>query len=117
MLQESCINSLGGHVVYAPVDFPVITSSMNGDDLIKIPLLPSGFVISGDGRLEKRSSTASSSSKMPQGGSLLTVAFQILMKNTSLSKQVNMECVATVHALISSTIQKLKAALDCSDLD
>nr|GMC56895.1 homeobox-leucine zipper protein ROC8-like [Ipomoea batatas] len=118
VLQESCVNSLEGHVVYAPIDLPVITASINGEDPIKIPMLPSGFVISGDGRLEKKSSTAqSSNSKMGQGGSLLTVAFQILISNGSLSKQVNMECVATVHALISSTIQKIKTALDCSDLE
>nr|GMC62467.1 homeobox-leucine zipper protein ROC8-like [Ipomoea batatas] len=118
VLQESCVNSLEGHVVYAPIDLPVITASINGEDPIKIPMLPSGFVISGDGRLQKKSSTAqSSNSKMGQGGSLLTVAFQILISNGSLSKQVNKECVATVHALISSTIQKIKTALDCSDLE
>nr|GMC59737.1 homeobox-leucine zipper protein ROC8-like [Ipomoea batatas] len=119
VLQESCVNSLEGHVVYAPIDLPVITASINGEDPIKIPMLPSGFVISGDGRLEKRSSSTaqSSNSKTGQGGSLLTVAFQILISNGSLSKQVNMECVATVHALISSTIQKIKTALDCSDLE
>ncbi|KAK6125911.1 hypothetical protein DH2020_040348 [Rehmannia glutinosa] len=101
-------------IVYAPMDLPTITSVVNGEDTLKIPILPSGYIISRDGRTNKGTG-ASSSSK--QSGSLLTVAFQILVCCSSLSKQLNMESVATVHTLISSTIQKIKVALNCSDLD
>lgn len=114
MLQESSIDPLGATIVYAPLDLPAITSVVNGEDTLKIPILPSGFVISSDGRTNKGLGTSSGSST---NGSLLTVAFQILVCCSSLSKQLNMESVATVHSLISSTIQKIKVALDCSELD
>ncbi|KAI3451346.1 hypothetical protein Pfo_008011 [Paulownia fortunei] len=114
MLQESSIDSLGAIIVYAPMDLPTITSVVNGEDTMKIPILPSGYIISSDGRTNKGIGASSSSNT---SGSLLTVAFQILVCCSSLSKQLNMESVATVHTLISSTIQKIKVALDCSELD
>ncbi|CAH9138950.1 unnamed protein product [Cuscuta epithymum] len=118
MVQESSINSLEAYVVYATMKLPDITSAINGDDPVKFPIFPSGFVISGDGRLEKTSSSSGSSSKArAQCGSLLTVVIQSMMSNNSFSKEDNMECMAGVHALISTTIQKIKAALDCSELD
>ncbi|RAL43596.1 hypothetical protein DM860_017339 [Cuscuta australis] len=104
MVQESNISSMESHIVYGLVELPAITSAINGEDPVKIPIYPSGFVMSGDG----------------QCGSLLTTAFQILMRNnnnnSSLPKHVKKECIATVDALISSTIQKIKAVLDCSEL-
>ncbi|CAH9069984.1 unnamed protein product [Cuscuta epithymum] len=118
MVQESSINSLEAYVVYATMKLPDITSAINGDDPVKFPICPSGFVISGDGRLEKTSSSSGSSSKArAQCGSLLTVVIQSMMSNNSFSKEDNMECMTGVHALISTTIQKIKAALDCSELD
>lgn len=108
MLQESSMDSVGASIIYAPVELPAVSSVVDGEDIMKIPILPSGYVISGDGRAASRA-TAS--------GSLLTVAFQMLVCSDSVSKQLNMESVATVHSLISSTVQKIKLALDCPDLD
>ncbi|CAK9169789.1 unnamed protein product [Ilex paraguariensis] len=116
MLQESCIDPSGALVVYAPIDLPAITEVISGEDTGKIPILPSGIIISSDGRLDK-GSKASTSTSIGKPGSLVTVAFQILVCCNSLSKQLNMESVATVNTLISSTVQKIKEALDCSDLD
>lgn len=113
MLQESSIDPLGSTMIYAPIDLPAIVSVVNGEDTTKIPILPSGFVISDDGRANKGIGASSSSSNY--SGSLLTVAFQILVCHSTLTKQLNMESVATVHTLISSTIQKIKSALDYSD--
>ncbi|KAK4430476.1 Homeobox-leucine zipper protein ROC8 [Sesamum alatum] len=115
MLQESSIDPLGAVMIYAPIDLQAIISVVNGEDTMRIPILPSGYVISSDGRPNKGMGASSSSSSSSSSGSLLTVAFQILVCHSTLTKQLNMESVATVHTLISSTIQKIKAALDYSD--
>ncbi|TQD88460.1 hypothetical protein C1H46_025984 [Malus baccata] len=113
MLQESYTDPLGSLFVYAPVDVPALNVAVSGEDSSNIPILPSGFVISGDGRAEVTGDSGHSTA----GGSLLTVAFQILVSSPSTSKQMNMESVATVNTLISSTVQKIKVALNCSSLD
>lgn len=115
MLQESSVDSLGASIVYAPVELAAMSSVVKGEDIMKIPILPSGYVISGDGRMERGIEGPSSSTVT--NGSLLTVAFQMLVCSDSVSKQLNMESVATIHSLISSTVQKIKVALDCPDLD
>ncbi|KAJ4828788.1 hypothetical protein Tsubulata_010801 [Turnera subulata] len=119
MIQESCTDLLGSLIVYAPIDIPALNVAIAGEDPSDIPILPSGFVISGDGRpSETGSCTPSGASSGRSGGSLLTVAFQILVSTTSsTTKDLNMEAVATVNTLISSTVQKIKNALNCSNLD
>ncbi|XP_009771801.1 homeobox-leucine zipper protein ROC8-like [Nicotiana sylvestris] len=115
LLQETNIDPMGAFIIYAPIDLPAVTSIINGADTTQIPILPSGFIISPDGRL----AADRDSNGISQTGSLLTVAFQILVSannnNNSISKQQNMEAVATVHTLLSSTVQKIKVALDCTD--
>ncbi|KAL3613369.1 hypothetical protein CASFOL_042782 [Castilleja foliolosa] len=116
MLQETSIDSLGGLLVYAPMDLSDILSVVNGEDIAKIAILPSGYVVSGDGRTKKSSGASSSSNtNSNSAGSLLTVALQILVGHGTVTKELNMEAVANVHSLISSTIQKIKEALDFSD--
>lgn len=112
MLQESSIDPLGATMIYTPIDLPAMISVVNGDDTMLVPILPSGFVISDDGRANKG---VGSSGNSGSSGSLLTVAFQVLVCRSTLTKQLNMESVATVHTLISSTVQKIKLALDYSD--
>lgn len=116
MLQESCIDILGSMVVYAPIDIPSMNLAISGEDSSTIAILPSGFVISGDGR-QRDIHGASTSTNTASVGSLLTVAFQILVSSPASSKDFNMESVATVNTLISSTVQRIKATLNCSNLD
>ncbi|KAM1012020.1 hypothetical protein FF1_047159 [Malus domestica] len=113
MLQESYTDTLGSLFVYAQVDIPALNVAVSGEDSSNIPILLSGFVISGDGRAEITGDSGNSR----VGGSLLTVAFQILVSSPSISKQMNMESVATVNTLISSTVQKIQVALNCSSFD
>ncbi|KAM0927268.1 hypothetical protein ACQ4PT_002988 [Festuca glaucescens] len=98
ILQESCADATGSLVVYAPIDLPAANVVMSGEDPSAIPLLPSGFTIVPDGR-------ASS-------GSVVTVAFQILVSSLP-SSRLNEESVATVNSLISTTVEQIKAALNC----
>ncbi|MBA0744615.1 hypothetical protein Gogos_007230, partial [Gossypium gossypioides] len=115
ILQESCIDSSGSLVVYCPVDLPAINVAMSGEDPSYIPLLPSGFTITPDGHLEQGDGASTSSSTghgRSSGGSLITVAFQILVSSLPSAK-LNLDSVTTVNNLIGTTVQQIKAALNC----
>lgn len=109
ILQETCIDAAGSLVVYAPVDIPAMHVVMNGGDSAYVALLPSGFAIVPDGP-----GTRGPNNGNPErvGGSLLTVAFQILVNSLPTAK-LTVESVETVNNLISCTVQKIKAALQC----
>ncbi|KAL7083270.1 hypothetical protein ACP275_14G150700 [Erythranthe tilingii] len=104
ILQETCIDASGSLVVYAPVDIPAMHVVMNGGDSAYVALLPSGFAIVPDG--------PGSCGPGRVGGSMLTVAFQILVNSLPTAK-LTVESVETVNNLISCTVQKIKAALQC----
>ncbi|KAL0535739.1 hypothetical protein IC582_030080 [Cucumis melo] len=113
ILQESCIDSSGSLVVYCPVDLPAMNVAMSGEDPSSIPLLPSGFTILPDGRRDQGEGASSSSDVHNRsGGSLVTVAFQILVSSLPSGK-LNLESVTTVNNLISTTVHQIKTALNC----
>ncbi|XP_061339720.1 homeobox-leucine zipper protein HDG11-like [Gastrolobium bilobum] len=111
LLQECFIDPLGAYVIYAPVKVPDINLAVNGGDSSMVSILPSGIVISEDAPSiinARASSSSGNSGKGSPRGSLVTVAFQILMPNPAV---VNMESVAGVNAIITSTVQNIKDAL------
>ncbi|KAJ3680138.1 hypothetical protein LUZ60_016416 [Juncus effusus] len=110
ILQETCTDASGSMVVYAPVDIPAMQVVMNGGDSTYVALLPSGFAILPDGPTVSGSNVGER--KVGGSGSLLTVAFQILV-NSQPTAKLTVESVETVNNLISCTIQKIKAALNC----
>lgn len=121
ILQETCIDSAGSLVVYAPVDIPAMHVVMNGGDSAYVALLPSGFVIVPDGPGCRSPTSNCAAANGPTGevvqtqrtgGSLLTVAFQILVNSLPTAK-LTVESVETVNNLISCTVQKIKVALRC----
>ncbi|OEL19782.1 Homeobox-leucine zipper protein ROC6 [Dichanthelium oligosanthes] len=116
ILQETCTDSSGSLVVYAPVDVQSMHVVMNGGDSAYVSLLPSGFAILPDGHSQP-SNTAQGSpngqSATNNTGSLVTVAFQILVNNLPTAK-LTVESVETVSNLLSCTIQKIKSALQVS---
>lgn len=119
ILQETCIDAAGSLVVYAPVDIPAMHVVMNGGDSAYVALLPSGFAIVPDGPGSRGSPTTNGPTNnnagagaQRVGGSLLTVAFQILVNSLPTAK-LTVESVETVNNLISCTVQKIKAALQC----
>ncbi|XP_022896229.1 homeobox-leucine zipper protein ANTHOCYANINLESS 2-like isoform X1 [Olea europaea var. sylvestris] len=111
ILQETCIGPAGSLVVYAPVDIPAMQVVMNGGDSAYVALLPSGFAImpAGPG---SRGPTMDGGPGNRTSGSLLTVAFQILVNSLPAAK-LTVESVETVKNLISCTVQKIKCALNC----
>ncbi|KAL5792478.1 hypothetical protein ACOSP7_001072 [Xanthoceras sorbifolium] len=117
ILQETCIDAAGSLVVYAPVDIPAMHVVMNGGDSAYVALLPSGFAIVPDGPGSRgpgaNGGPTSGNGVTPRvSGSLLTVAFQILVNSLPTAK-LTVESVETVNNLISCTVQKIKAALQC----
>ncbi|KAL6495114.1 Homeobox-leucine zipper protein ANTHOCYANINLESS 2 [Orobanche gracilis] len=117
ILQETCIDASGSLVVYAPVDIPAMHVVMNGGDSAYVALLPSGFSIVPDGSgssgpIGNGPIGNGGSSAERVNGSLLTVAFQILVNSLPTAK-LTVESVETVNNLISCTVQKIRAALHC----
>ncbi|XP_066371669.1 homeobox-leucine zipper protein ROC8-like [Miscanthus floridulus] len=115
ILQESCTDASGALVVYSPIDIPAANVVMSGEDTSGIPLLPSGFAILPDGRPGSGAGASSSAvvPLAPPPGCVVTVAFQILVSNLP-SSRLNAESVATVNSLIGTTVQQIKAALNCA---
>ncbi|KAL1345722.1 hypothetical protein AAHE18_08G137900 [Arachis hypogaea] len=105
ILQESCTDSTGSFVIYAPVDIVAMNVVLNGGDPDYVALLPSGFAILPDGTTPDGGSEAGG-----HGGSLLTVAFQILVDSVPTAK-LSLGSVATVNNLIACTVERIKASL------
>ncbi|KAJ1430500.1 START-like domain superfamily [Sesbania bispinosa] len=107
ILQESYTDPLGSLVVFAPLDLSTLNFAMKGEDSSMFPLLPSGFSITGDGR----------SNVGNLGGSLVTIGYQILSCNPTETGQPEKDSIDAVTSLIASTVDKVKIALHCSNLD
>lgn len=121
ILQESCTDPTGPSgslVIYAPVDIPAMNLVLQGGDQAHVALLPSGFAILPDGPDNRRTLGVDSSrgggslENVRRTGSLLTVAFQILVSSVPSAK-LTTESVTTVNNLISCTVQRIKNALGC----
>ncbi|XP_057451210.1 homeobox-leucine zipper protein GLABRA 2 [Lotus japonicus] len=115
ILQDSCTNSYESMVVYAPVDITGMQSVMTGCDSSNLAILPSGFSIVPDG-LESRPLviTTRKEEKNTEGGSLFTIAFQILT-NASPTAKLTLESVDSVNTLVSCTLRNIRTSLQCED--
>ncbi|TMW82597.1 hypothetical protein EJD97_005570 [Solanum chilense] len=107
ILQESCLDITGSYVIYAPVDIAAMNVVLSGGDPDYVALLPSGFAILPDGSSNAENSNTS-------GGSLLTVAFQILVDSVPTAK-LSLGSVATVNSLIKCTVERIKASITCEN--
>ncbi|CAH8337601.1 unnamed protein product [Eruca vesicaria subsp. sativa] len=110
ILQESCTDASGSYVIYAPVDIVAMNVVLSGGDPDYVALLPSGFAILPDGSVGDGNQEVVSSSG--SCGSLLTVAFQILVDSVPTAK-LSLGSVATVNSLIKCTVERIKAAVAC----
>lgn len=134
LLQEICTDSNTGSslLVYAPIDITAFTSLLsnsweNNDSntLETLSLLPLGFTICASDPPHTSSSHENedgyrgNDTTTKISGSLLTAAFQMLVSGPSTSShdlqlQTTMDCIATIHVLLNSTIHKIKSAFNCS---
>ncbi|KAK3035074.1 hypothetical protein RJ639_032576 [Escallonia herrerae] len=110
ILQESSTDSTGSYVIYAPVDIVAMNVVLSGGDPDYVALLPSGFAILPDGPGQHGGGTL----EVGSGGSLLTVAFQILVDSVPTAK-LSLGSVATVNSLIKCTVERIKAAIACEN--
>ncbi|KAK8615596.1 hypothetical protein V6N13_017181 [Hibiscus sabdariffa] len=108
ILQESCTDPTASFVIYAPVDIVAMNVVLNGGDPDYVALLPSGFAILPDG------TDGGIADSGVSGGSLLTVAFQILVDSVPTAK-LSLGSVATVNNLIACTVERIKASLSCDN--
>ncbi|KAE8661473.1 hypothetical protein F3Y22_tig00113725pilonHSYRG00450 [Hibiscus syriacus] len=108
ILQESCTDATTSFVIYASVDIVAMNVVLNGGDPDYVALLPSGFSILPDGTFGVTDAVSGS------GGSLLTVAFKILVDSVPTAK-LSLESVATVNNLIACTVERIKASLSCKN--
>nr|GEV86682.1 homeobox-leucine zipper protein meristem L1-like [Tanacetum cinerariifolium] len=106
ILQESSSDSTGSYVIYAPVDIVAMNVVLSGGDPDYVALLPSGFAILPDGPGQQEGGNPEAGT----GGSLLTVAFQILVDSIPTAK-LSLGSVATVNSLIKCTVERIKAAV------
>ncbi|KAI4371130.1 hypothetical protein MLD38_019396 [Melastoma candidum] len=106
ILQESGTDSVGSYVIYAPVDLSAMNIVLSGGNPDYVALLPSGFAILPDGP-EIRGGCIQD---IGSGGSLLTVAFQILV-DTVPSAKISPGSVTTVNTLIKCTVERIRASL------
>ncbi|XP_022952948.1 homeobox-leucine zipper protein HDG2-like [Cucurbita moschata] len=113
ILQESSTDETASFVVYAPVDIVAINVVLNGGDPDYVALLPSGFAILPDGSTTSDGG-ANGVAEHGSGGSLLTVAFQILVDSVPTAK-LSLGSVATVNNLIACTVERIKASLSCEN--
>ncbi|XP_027338318.1 homeobox-leucine zipper protein HDG9-like [Abrus precatorius] len=112
VFQESYIDSLGSYVVYAPIDVTNARRIVNGEGSM-VHILPSGFLISGDGREVAETSNGGNANR--SRGSLLTIGYQILISSKPKTRHQNMETMELTSRLVISIVEKIKNALKCSD--
>lgn len=106
ILQESSTDATGSYVIYAPVDIHAMNVVLSGGDPDYVALLPSGFAILPDGPNNEGGGIP----EVGSGGSLLTVAFQILVDSVPTAK-LSLGSVATVNSLIKCTVERIKSAV------
>lgn len=119
ILQESCTDPTASFVIYAPVDIVAMNVVLNGGDPDYVALLPSGFAILPDGSAIAATTSSAgggidTNAAGSSGGSLLTVAFQILVDSVPTAK-LSLGSVATVNNLIACTVERIKASLSCEN--
>ncbi|XP_012463792.1 homeobox-leucine zipper protein HDG2 isoform X2 [Gossypium raimondii] len=119
ILQESCTDPTASFVIYAPVDIVAMNVVLNGGDPDYVALLPSGFAILPDGSTITATTSSAgggidTDAAGSSSGSLLTVAFQILVDSVPTAK-LSLGSVATVNNLIACTVERIKASLSCEN--
>ena len=116
ILQDCCTDKSCSLVIYAPVDVAAMGAVLKGGDPDIVLLLPSGFAILPDGKANSSAERTSlfnpkvadkTCPTTTTSGSLLTVAFQILVDHVPSTK-LSLESVSTVNNLISSTVCRIK---------
>ncbi|XP_076915064.1 homeobox-leucine zipper protein ANTHOCYANINLESS 2-like [Bidens hawaiensis] len=108
VFQDSTTDVTGSLLVHAAVDVQSMQVVMHGGDSSCVSILPSGFAIVPDCMTEPGATKPGG-----EGGSLLTVGYQILV-NDLPSASITNESINTVINLINRTVQGIKNVVDSS---
>ena len=95
ILQECFTDSTGSYVIFAPINHAIFQSLLCGVDPGPFPMMPSGFSILPD------------VSGNVLDGTLLTLVFQISVKETSARSAVD-----TATSVVQDTLKRIKAAVN-----
>lgn len=87
-LQETFSDCTGLYVVHAPIDMAAMDHIAAGKNSDAIAILPCGFVVLPD-----------------TGGSILTIAFQILDEEASSPEHLPPKSMLTAHHIIMTTVK------------
>ena len=102
-------------MVYAPVDVAGMQSAMRGCNPSDVAVLPSGISVMRDSLDESSPVISTSPDRATKsGGSLVTIAFQLLADSSPEAK-VTMDSAEAACSLISSAIINIKKAMRCDD--
>ncbi|XP_047331346.1 homeobox-leucine zipper protein HDG1-like [Impatiens glandulifera] len=103
IVQETQSDESGSMLVYGMVNLPVMQVVMSGQDSSSVEILPNGFsIIPNIRRRECEKDTCT-----------MTVAFQILTKNSPGNMNISMELIEYINNLMSQRIRRIKSALHC----
>lgn len=97
LLQESYTTCTASYVAFAPIEASTLDMILNGGSPDNVHILPSGFSILPDGL-------------NVGGGSLVTMAFQILDSSSSAT-YIPPDSVATIFKLVTETAERIRAAM------
>ncbi|KAL1834379.1 hypothetical protein ACET3Z_004030 [Daucus carota] len=106
ILQESCADPTVSYVIYAPVNIDSVNVVFCGGDPGNVRILPCGFAILPDGPRPNAGGIVGVGS----GGSLLTVAFQML-NDVIPTKGLEPGAMPPVNSLIKCVIENIISAL------
>ncbi|CAH8361512.1 unnamed protein product [Eruca vesicaria subsp. sativa] len=98
MIQETSIDPTASFVIYAPVDVSLIENVLLGGDPDNVPLLPVGFAILPDGTAQQGR----------EGGSLVSVAFQVLVA-ADPGARLKLTSVRITEHLTLAIVDKIQA--------
>ncbi|KAH7430487.1 hypothetical protein KP509_08G001000 [Ceratopteris richardii] len=119
ILQECRSDDFSSTLVYAPADMISINAAVrevgttgkfvyNGK-----PILPSGFIIVPEGQPIEKTPGSEAERMETKGGSLMTVAFQLLISSEHpLNSTV--ELIQMMVALVCNTVDNIKSGLKCN---
>ncbi|BFG29477.1 hypothetical protein CerSpe_157510 [Prunus speciosa] len=104
-MQESYTASTGSYIVYAPFDYKDAGNKLMKDECPDhITILPSGFSILPDRSIHREET----------GGSLLTIAFHVVVKSPTDEHEPSSQLGLLMHNIIAKTVMSIKEALGFS---
>ncbi|KAL3503456.1 hypothetical protein ACH5RR_037905 [Cinchona calisaya] len=105
-VQETFSDSTGLYVVYAPIEMAAMHHILEGKDSDIVSILPCGFAV-----LPANRSAMSEETENIGGGSILSIAFEVMDEGLSSSENLPPQSVITAYSIIRTTVDLIKAAL------